>query len=137
LIHGYRRDGGVAAGAAVIAVLNLSNDVIEWTFKYGNDISHASKEASEVSEQLQVLDRVLETVKDLGSSQVLDLLDQSLRMCEADLLEIQRKLYIGTGATKIVRSLKWPFRQKELQQFLEKIKIYLQIFELALTREGM
>jgi hypothetical protein len=100
-------------------------------------VSQASKEASEISDQLLVLNRVLETVKDLGSSHVLDLLHQSLQVCEDDLSSIQKRLYIGTGTKKVVRSLKWPFRQKDLQQFLEKIKAYVQIFNLALTREGM
>jgi hypothetical protein len=128
---------GVASGAAVIAVIGLSKDVIEWIFKYGRDVSHASKQASEISDQLLVLNGVLETLKDLGSSHVLDLLRQSLQLCEDDLSNIQKKLYIGSGFKKVVRSLEWPFRQNGLQQFLEKIKAYVEIFHLALTREGM
>ena len=84
-----------------------------------------------------VLNRVLETGKDLGSSHILDLLHQSLQLCEDNLSNIQKQLYIGSGFKKDVRSLEWPFRQNGLRQFLEKTKAYVEIFQLALTREGM
>ena len=127
----------IGEAAAVIAVINLSKDVIEWSFNYGKEVSQASKEASELSRQLLVLKQILEAVRDLGSSHVLELLQQSLSMCEDELSNIQKKLYIGTGTKKVVKSLQWPFRQKGLQKFMANIKAYVSIFELALTREGV
>lgn len=123
----------IGATASFIAILELAAKIIEWT----DQAIHAPSEATALSDQLLVLSGVLNSVKQLGSREVVVLLEDSLKKCEDDLSKIQRKLYMGDGSKKFMKSVAWPFKQNGIQSFLDKLKLYIQIFNLALTGDGM
>jgi uncharacterized protein YukE len=123
----------IGAVASITAIVDISQKIIEWTAEYTKRVAHASSEIRALSNGLSTLNRVLLDLQGRNSGHIFSSLTDTLDQCYQNIAKVAQTLNIGKGVRKAVQSLLWPFRQKEIQEFLEKLSRYLQLFTIALA----
>lgn len=128
--------------ASIIAVLQLTGKVTSFGYGYIGGVKRASKDIGGLVDELGLLTKALITLKDYleanPQSPALYKLDRPIRGC------IRKLEMLGTileppreGFKGIVDSLKWPFKDNEIAQYISRIERHKCLFILALAADQM
>ncbi|KAI9767667.1 MAG: hypothetical protein M1840_005538 [Geoglossum simile] len=136
---------GVGEVASVIAIIQISKEVVTLCAKYYSGVKNAKKDRERLCEEVLVLVGVLEKVHEsvmnqkAGSSSVLD--GSHIRKCLTELEAIKNKLDPGVNANRglmrrlKLRSLAWPFTGKEAEEEISRLQGRKLTFSLALAAD--
>lgn len=139
---------GLSAAASIIAIVQIAGSVASLGYSYVASVKRAPKELRELLKELGSLSDVLDTLQDYVAanpqSPALEKLSTPggpLKGCATELNELHAKLSsikLTQGASGAVeRFIKWPFLEKEMAQFIEKIERHKNLFTFALTADQM
>src|SRR5271170_6274610 len=114
--------------ASVIAVVEISNSVISHCYQYvtkaynaQNDVLRLINVVSSLKDILDDLDTQMKTKGDKPESH-LHRLDPPLKTCKQLLERIYSKLSVVPEKVNFKGKLKWPFKEKEIKDILERIE---------------
>ena len=130
------------AGLAGVA-LQISQTLLD----YYKDVKNAQKDIEELRREFETLNVVanqlksfLESEKARGMSfeQTTSVLCSAVSVCKAKVKEIASRLKKprDTVIHKAVQSLVWPFKKDELQDMMDMLRRYNQLFQFSLSIEG-
>src|SRR5579862_1882711 len=137
---------GIGEAASVIAVIQISQQVITLATKYYTGVKHARRDRERLCEEVRMLAGVLEKVQEsvvnqkAGRSSVLN--GNHIQDCLSDLESIRDtldpRLNTGRGLMKRLklRSAVWPFTGKDLETQISKLQHRKITFNLALTADA-
>ena len=137
---------GLSAAASVIAVIQISSQVFDLCRTYYINVKEARKDIQRLRTEITALQDVLISVADLAddsdstSLKTLNLISQEdgpAQQCRAELIALAARLDPGEEKGRMrqfgMRSLKWPFGSKEVDQILDTIGRHKSSFTLALA----
>ncbi|KAL1856463.1 hypothetical protein Daus18300_010730 [Diaporthe australafricana] len=133
----------LGATASVIAVLQLSSDVV----KYINSAVGASKERKRLREELRACESILQQIKDEADdseegkawSKTIEALENPgapLGRLRFALYNVKAKLQRKEGIKKVLADLKWPFNEQEIKEIFATIEREKSLLELALANNS-
>lgn len=131
----------IGAAAAVIQLVELTIKIGSACQKYYIGVKDARKDIQRVTDEVTSLADVLQQIQDIidgprGSSLVIsDVLNKPegpLQACYAELTGLNETLSSSSSGGKL-RSLAWPFKEKEITKFLAVIERQKAALELTLT----
>lgn len=134
---------GLSGAASVIAVVEVSAKIISLCFQYSTAVRNSRKDIERLQKKVSNIKDVFEQVEQLldGRNKTLathNLLD-SLKKCLLQLEELKTQLEPGKTRKTMsrfgVRSLKWPFTSKEVENCIASLESYEQICTLALLAD--
>lgn len=139
----------LGAASAITTVLQITAKVISICYDYQSGTRHYSKNAVEITHELQSLRNILERLADMVQSQddsnlmalptLPDMLIDSggpLNICKGELEQLQAKLAPATGRfDQIGRILIWPLMEKDVQKSLNVLARQRGLLHLALTAD--
>jgi hypothetical protein len=140
----------LSAAASVIAVIQISESVLSACYQYIKTVKDAKKDIIDIIDVISGLKGILDNLRVVFDAQKDPLflnsacLDVPLQMCEAALQEIATKLGVKTlgmnsGPDRVTvsfpKTLKWPWKEKEVRKILEKIEKHKTTFILAFTAD--
>lgn len=125
---------GLSGAASVIAVIEVSAKIISLCFQYSTAVRNSRKDIKCLQKKLSNIKDVFEQVEQLldGRNKTLLLaihnLSDSLKECLLQLEELKTQLE-PSKTRKImsrfgVRSLKWPFTSKEIENCIASLESY-------------
>lgn len=133
----------ISSAASIIAVLQLSTDVV----KYIITVTGYSKERKRLREEILACESILLCLQDNAGDpeqekdwrqkvQTLEGLPETpLYRLAVILSAVKAKLEPKRGLEKAKAALKWPFDEKELQMLVEAIEREKSLLQLVLTNE--
>jgi hypothetical protein len=133
----------LSATASVIAVLQLSSEVI----KYINSATGATKERKRLREELRACETILQQLKDeADDSEEGKAWSETIKVLEApgaplgrlwvSLRKIKDKLQPKEGLRKALACLEWPFNEKEIKEIYMTIEREKSLLDLALANNS-
>lgn len=134
---------GLSGAASVIAVVEVSAKIISLCFQYSTAVRNSRKDIERLQKKVSNIKDVFEQVEQLldGRNKTLathNLLD-SLKKCLLQLEELKTQLEPSKTRKTMsrfgVRSLKWPFTSKEVENCIASLESYEQICTLALLAD--
>ena len=138
----------VGAVSSIITVIQITGIVISTCYDFQRGTRHYRKDIIAITNELQSLRNVLETIADITSSQDLcdsvallrlDSLQHSggpLEICKDELKRLETKLVPAQSRSReLGRALVWPLREKEAQRTLGALARQRGILQLALTAD--
>ena len=138
----------VGAVSSIITVIQISGIVISTCYDFQRGTRHYHKDIIAITNELQSLRNVLETIADIISSQDLsasvalprlDTLQRSggpLELCKDELRRLEIKLVPAQSRSReLGRALVWPLREKEAQRTLSALARQRGVLQLALTAD--
>ena len=138
----------VGAVSSIITVIQITGIVISTCYDFQRGTRHYHKDIIAITNELQSLRNVLETIADIISSQDLsasvalprlDPLQRSggpLEICKDELNRLEIKLVPAQSRSReLGRALVWPLREKEAQKTLSALARQRGILQLALTTD--
>lgn len=134
---------GLAGAASVIAVVEVSAKIISLCFQYSTAVRNSRKDIERLQKKVSNIKDVFEQAEQLldGRNKTLathNLLD-SLKNCLLQLEELKTQLEPSKTRKTMsrfgVRSLKWPFTSKEVENCIASLESYEQICTLALLAD--
>ena len=126
----------LALVSSIIAVIQISQDVITRAYKYGQAVKNAKEDMERVQTEVQDLKNILGKLRDLAQQAVasgrslalwptlVSLQDptSSLHICQKELEKLQPGLApVGLWEKSKTRAL-WPHKQKGIKQILDTIR---------------
>jgi len=138
---------GISAAASIIAVIQISGQVINLCQTYYSEVRDAKMDIRRLSEEITSLQAVLTKVADLANApnaaklSALGLLNQPggpAQQCLKELIALAAKLNLGQGKEMKqfgLRALKWPFSSKDVDKFVTTIERHKTTFNLALAAD--
>ena len=139
---------GISAAASIIAVIQISGQVINLCRTYYSEVRDAKTDIQRLREEITSLQTVLTKVADLANApdvaelSTLGLLNQPdgpVQQCLTELIKLAAKLNPGQGKDTMkqfgLRALKWPFISKDVDKAIKAIGRYKVTFNLALTTD--
>jgi hypothetical protein len=139
---------GISAAASIIAVIQISEQIISLCRTYYSEVRDAKKNIQRLREEMTSLQTVLTKVADLANApnsaklSTLSLLNQPdgpVRQCMMELITIAAKLNPGQGKDTMkqfgLRALKWPFSSKDVDKAITTIERHKATFNLALAAD--
>jgi hypothetical protein len=132
----------IGLAASVIAVIQISEDVITRAYEYGkavknagNDLNKMNKDLQDVLEILKKLERLAKRAEaseiSLTSWPTLKSLKQKngpLSQCKSALISLQVALAPVEGLAKLKRRLLWPHKAKNVEKLIEAINTQKKYF---------
>ncbi|KAK6495585.1 hypothetical protein TWF481_002633 [Arthrobotrys musiformis] len=115
---------GLSAAASVIAVIDVSAKLLGVLGKYCKDAKDAKEDIQQLTEQVESLHGVLESIQTLidgkGETKIPDIqsLKGSLAQCKARVQEVFGKLPEQKKVLGWRKSLKWPFDKPRVKEIL-------------------
>ena len=128
----------------LIAVLQITTSVISILYDYRSGVASASREVIQITEALNSLKDVLESILRLiettkaGELSTIELLVKdggSLQSCQVELERLRVKLEPEKGWRKLRNSLIWPLKEGEMRRSLEGLERWKSIMQLALSAD--
>lgn len=136
---------GLSGAASVIAVIEVSAKIISLCFQYSTAVKNSIKDIERLQKKVSNIKDVFEQVEQLlgGRNKMLLLatynLSDSLKECLLQLEKLKTQLEPSktrkTMSRVGVRSLKWPFTSKEIENCIASLESYEQIYTLALLAD--
>jgi ankyrin repeat domain-containing protein 50 len=139
---------GISAAASIIAVIQISGQVINLCRTYYSGVRGAKMDIQRLREEITSLQTVLTKVADLANApdaaklSTLDLLNQPdgpAQQCLTELITLAAKLNPGQGKDTMkqfgLRALKWPFSSKDVDKTITTIERHKATFNLALAAD--
>jgi hypothetical protein len=143
--------------ASIIAVLQATNAAISFCYSYSKEARNSSWELPKILEELKSLRNVLETLEQLAEraesadhaleSKLPTLKrlcqpDGPLAMCFAELEALEKKLalpgwtsHVGSKGKALIQALRWPLKEGDTKEILEKIGRFKTTLSLAITAD--
>jgi len=135
---------GLSTAAGIIAVLQISDQVISACYQYYRRVKSAKKDILEVVDIVGGLKTTLENlgllIGDPPDPQLAHLsrLDGPLKSCQSALQSISTKLALPANVNvSLVKQLTWPWKEKEVGKVLSVIEKQKTIFILALGADTL
>jgi NACHT domain len=138
----------LSAAANVIAVIEICSVVLSRCYRYAVKVKNASKEISQVINEVGSLKSILEDLKSLTQSmtefnntklytfmQTLDSPSGPLKMCELALHEVNAKLGSATVEPSLGNMMLWPWTENSIKKLLRVIQDQKSNIILAFTAE--
>ncbi|KAL8708936.1 MAG: hypothetical protein Q9220_006268 [cf. Caloplaca sp. 1 TL-2023] len=126
---------GVAGAGSVIALLQITEEIVKLCGGYLREVRGAAKEIERLQSKVMALGEVLQRFKHRPESK----LEISIQSCREDLasLEATLKPTKRQPAKKWMdwRALKWPFNKREVKDQVRTLEGYLNIFNTALSQD--
>jgi hypothetical protein len=128
----------------LIAVLQVTTSVISTCYDYRSSVASASREVLQITESLNSLKDVLESLLRLiettqsGELSTVELLAKdggTLQSCQAELERLKGKLEPEKGWRKLRNSLVWPLKEGEMRRALEELERWKSTIQLALSAD--
>jgi len=122
--------------ASIIAVLQISEDVITRAYKYGKAVTNAEKDLERIRNELKDINGILTKLKDLATRAeksgqslnlwpTLDLLNKAngpLSQCESALKRLEEQLAPVDGdLAKLRMRIQWPNKAKKVGKIIDTI----------------
>lgn len=139
---------GISAAASIIAVIQISGQVINLCRTYYSGVRGAKMDIQRLREEITSLQTVLTKVADLANApdaaklSTLGLLNQPdgpAQQCLTELITLAAKLSPGQGKDTMkqfgLRALKWPFSSKDVDKTITTIERHKATFNLALAAD--
>jgi hypothetical protein len=139
---------GISAAASIIAVIQISGQVIDLCRTYYSEVRDAKTDIQRLREEITSLQTVLTKVADLANApsaaelSTLGLLNQPdgpVQQCLAELIKLAAKLNPVQGKDTMkqfgLRALKWPFSSKDVDKAITTIERHKATFNLALAAD--
>ena len=138
---------GLSAAASVIAVIQISEDVVSLCSQYLNAVKNAKSDIVRLRDELTSLNSVLEGAQKLLEGPNAARLETSrplldgLRGCYSQLKDLETKLkdYLktedkGKGMRLFgLRALKWPFKSKKVDTVIQNLNKFRDILSTSLN----
>ena len=140
--------------ASLIAVLQISGTIISALYEYRTCVKDASKDAARVTQELNGLRSVLESILQavekeqarpnssglsrLSTFEALTQRNSELERCREDLESISKKLGADRDVSSwktVGRSLVWPFKTKEIDKLLQGVQRAKSTMNFALSTD--
>ena len=128
----------------LIAVVQITTSVISICYDYRSAVNSSSREVLQITESLNSLKdvlesilRLIETTKD-GELSTVELLAKdggTLQSCQAELERLRAKLEPETGWRKLRNSLIWPLKEGEMKRVLDSLERWKSTMQLALSAD--
>jgi predicted nucleic acid-binding Zn-ribbon protein len=136
---------GLGEAASVIAVLQISREILSLCWEYLSACSTAEKDIKRLRDEITALHDVLKNVKELledskatklrGSK----LLVEQLKKCSSELEDLKNTLDPSQTRNALrrlgPRALKWPFQREGVQKKITMLNGYKATFNFALTTD--
>ena len=128
----------------LIAVLQITTAVITICYDYRSGVASASREVLQITESLNSLKEILESILRLiettksGELSTVELLAKdggTLQGCQAELERLRGKLEPEKGWRKLRKSLAWPLKEGEMRRALEGLERWKSMMQLALSAD--
>lgn len=143
---------GLSISVTVIAVVQTVGTVISLGYQYISSVKQAPKDVRELLGELGSLDGVLDTLQDYIMAnpqslalEKLNVPDGPLSGCLKELNGLHSRLK-GTkladpksakDGTTILERFKWPLKDKETAQVIQRLERYKSLFMFSLTADHM
>jgi hypothetical protein len=128
----------------LIAVVQITTSVISICYDYRSGVASASRDVVQITESLNSLKEVLESLLRLiettkaGELLTVELLARdggTLQSCQAELERLRGKLEPEKGWRKLRNSLVWPLKEGEMRRALEALERWKSTMQLALSAD--
>jgi len=128
----------------LIAVVQITTSVISICYDYRSGVASASRDVVQITESLNSLKEVLESLLRLiettkaGELSTVELLARdggTLQSCQAELERLRGKLEPEKGWRKLRNSLVWPLKEGEMRRALEALERWKSTMQLALSAD--
>ncbi|KAE9364611.1 hypothetical protein N431DRAFT_109437 [Stipitochalara longipes BDJ] len=128
----------------LIAVLQITTSVISILYDYRSGVASASREVIQITEALNSLKDVLESIlrliettkaNELSTIGLLEKSGGTLQSCQAELERLRVKLVPEKGWRKARNSLIWPLKESEMRRALEGLERWKSTMQLALSAD--
>jgi Fungal N-terminal domain of STAND proteins len=136
---------GIGEAASIIAVVQITAQVVKLCGGYLSDVSDARQEVQQMHSRVSALHNVLEQAQRLvqdsksGRLPVSTSILGSLSQCMSELQVLRTKLDPGKtqkGMRRLgLRALKWPFTKTEVERVLKMLDGYTTTFNVALLTD--
>jgi hypothetical protein len=129
----------IGIAASLIGIIQLAGLTVSISYSYISGVKRAPQDLRDLTNELQALSNVIVTLKvhtDENSEtpgSVLHMLEKPLETCARELEELLEKLKMKG----IIDRLKWPLREKETAQWVERIERHKIFFIFALNTDQM
>ena len=128
---------GLGAAASVIAVVQISGEVVKLCGGYIKEVSNARAEIESLRNKVVALNEVMVQLANVETTTMNGSTQQAIGRCLADLQRLQAKLdkrqQNKTGMERLGwRALKWPIGRKQFAEAVKMVEGYLSVFSLAL-----
>ncbi|RPB13084.1 hypothetical protein P167DRAFT_573828 [Morchella conica CCBAS932] len=134
----------IGLAASIIGVVQITGSLVSLGYNYLGGVRDVSNELRKLVDELHSLAQVLLVLRDHARDDILlqptalqRLNDQNgpLPRCALELKTLQGKLEPKLGLRGMVKYLLWPLKEKETLQYIDSIKRYKSLFNLALTTD--
>lgn len=134
--------------SAVAGLVSLAIEVSRISFEYASGVRHASKAVSDYLRELSALTSVIlrlqnattrpevrNALEDLPAEPA----DPSILECMGDMTRLKTKLekYTGNGLRMKIKTLLWPFEEKETRKLAEMFQRYCSILEAMISADTL
>lgn len=128
----------VGVASNIVSILELTARLFNGLFEYYYSVKQAPDKSKELREELLVLSDLLKDAKlnlepaggSANSLQNVEALYEGLRQLKEMLMEMDRRI---AGSFNITGRVKWPFTQRENEQYISRIERYKCTFVVALS----
>ncbi|KAI9772614.1 MAG: hypothetical protein M1839_002427 [Geoglossum umbratile] len=134
---------GLAEAASVIAVIQISQQVLALCWKYYSGVKGAKKDVERLCDEVAALNIVLKKVQglvegpDAARLPALNALVGQIKQCSPELERLRHRLDPGTTRKAMRRlrfqDLKWPFTSEDVDKSIAMLGRHKETFNLALT----
>jgi Fungal N-terminal domain of STAND proteins len=136
---------GIGEAANIIAVVQITAEVVKLCGGYLSDVSDARQEVQQMHSRVSALHNVLEQAQRLLGDSKSNRLPMStsilgsLNQCMSELQGLRTRLNPGKtqkGMRRLgLRALKWPFPKTEVERILKMLDGYTTTFNVALLTD--
>jgi hypothetical protein len=139
----------VGLAAAVAGLISLAIEVSHLSFEYASAVRHTSRSVSGYLRELSALTSVVLRLQDAAERlEVRNALgdrppglpNASVMECIEQMKKLKEKLerYVsGSGIRGKVKSLAWPFEEKDTRHLTEMFQRYCSIFDMILSADTL
>jgi len=128
----------------LIAVVQITTFLISICYDYRSGVNSSSREVLQITESLNSLKDVLESILRLiettkvGELSTVELLAKdggTLQSCQTELERLRAKLEPEKGWRRLRNSLIWPLKEGEMRRALEALERWKSTMQLALSAD--
>lgn len=134
----------VGAVASLLAIIEITAHVIRTSSEYIRGVKDATRAAQRFRQELRDFRTILEQLEeradaertfggDHAETKFFLSIQDSLDDCKLIVAKVEKRLTIPTEVVRLKRALMWPFREKEVEKFVDSLRGFKATFQLALS----
>src|SRR5215469_16068216 len=131
---------GLSVAVSVAGLVSLALQVKEVLHKYISDVKSAEEDVENLTHELDALRDVLGRLQDFFHTNIAkarefdttaSVLANTVKSCAKSFADLDRLLKRPgrDGMSKLPGKMKWPFHKKQVENILEKLRRYNQLFQ--------